>query len=203
VASEDPRHDILVAAARLFSERGYDRTQFNDIANAAGLRTPSLYYYFAGKAAILVELSAYSVEQSAAFATDVVQRKGPAAARLCHLLSSHFDRLTSAPYDLWFLISLTPPPDRGPKGNEVDRAYAKWKGATTRLIEDAVKEGDFREIDPAFALYMIIGCVQGALEIRHRGRKVSAADMVEFVIRALAADSATAKRILKASREAL
>jgi len=40
------RDRILVAASRLFSEKGYYNTSMGDIAQAAGMGRASLYYYF-------------------------------------------------------------------------------------------------------------------------------------------------------------
>ncbi|WP_018332027.1 TetR/AcrR family transcriptional regulator [Actinomycetospora chiangmaiensis] len=37
------------AAARLFAQRGYDRTNFEDVAAELDLRGPSLYHYFSSK----------------------------------------------------------------------------------------------------------------------------------------------------------
>jgi AcrR family transcriptional regulator len=43
---------ILDTAERLFAERGYAGTHLRDVAEAAGLRIPSLYNHFAGKDAL-------------------------------------------------------------------------------------------------------------------------------------------------------
>ncbi len=51
------KQEILVRAARLFSERGYHATRMEEIAEACGLTKAALYYYFPdGKAQILLEL---------------------------------------------------------------------------------------------------------------------------------------------------
>jgi len=40
---------ILAAATQLFGERGYERSTNKDIAAAAGLTMPSIYYYYPSK----------------------------------------------------------------------------------------------------------------------------------------------------------
>ncbi|MGH2662944.1 MAG: TetR/AcrR family transcriptional regulator [Actinomycetota bacterium] len=47
------RTDIMNQAARLFDNVGYHRTTMEDIAEAVGIRKPTLYHYFSGKADIL------------------------------------------------------------------------------------------------------------------------------------------------------
>jgi TetR/AcrR family transcriptional regulator, cholesterol catabolism regulator len=47
------RDAVIKEAARLFDERGYHATSMEDIAEAVGLRKPSLYHYFKSKDEIL------------------------------------------------------------------------------------------------------------------------------------------------------
>lgn len=51
-----PREQVLEAAARLFTGKGYAATSTREIAEAVGIRQASLYYYFAGKGEIVTEL---------------------------------------------------------------------------------------------------------------------------------------------------
>jgi AcrR family transcriptional regulator len=49
---EQTAERILDAAEALFAERGYTATTLRDVAQAVGLRNPSLYNHFAGKEAL-------------------------------------------------------------------------------------------------------------------------------------------------------
>ncbi|MBA0127231.1 TetR/AcrR family transcriptional regulator [Haloechinothrix sp. YIM 98757] len=46
------REQITVEASRLFATQGYERTSVADIAEAAGVSTASVFYYFTDKAAL-------------------------------------------------------------------------------------------------------------------------------------------------------
>ncbi len=62
-----PREQILEVAAELFSENGFDATSTRAIAERVGIRQASLYYHFAGKDEILIELLTTSVRPSMDF----------------------------------------------------------------------------------------------------------------------------------------
>lgn len=65
-----PREQILDAAAALFAENGFTATSTRSIAERVGIRQASLYYHFAGKDELLIELLTTSVRPS----LDVVRR---------------------------------------------------------------------------------------------------------------------------------
>jgi AcrR family transcriptional regulator len=56
--SSATRDRILVAAARILSEKGYSGTRLTDIAASARLRAPALYYYFSSREALIGEVMA-------------------------------------------------------------------------------------------------------------------------------------------------
>ena len=50
------RNDIFMNAARLFSEKGYNRVSIRDICESVGVGKPTLYYYFKDKETLFVQL---------------------------------------------------------------------------------------------------------------------------------------------------
>ncbi|MEU6135498.1 helix-turn-helix domain-containing protein [Nocardioides sp. NPDC047086] len=62
--TKSPREQILEAAVRLFTGKGFAGTSTREIADAVGIRQASLYYHFAGKDEILTELLGMTVRPS-------------------------------------------------------------------------------------------------------------------------------------------
>jgi AcrR family transcriptional regulator len=75
----DNRSRLLDCALELFATRGYDAVGVQEVANAAGLKKPTLYHYFGSKSGLLktlldenfAELFA-SLEQAKTYHRDVV-----------------------------------------------------------------------------------------------------------------------------------
>ena len=85
------RRDILAAASGLAAQHGWDGLSLKELGAAVGMRAPSLYSYFPGKAAILDALFAEGYRQMDAVIEAAVADVDPAASpreRLEHVLSA-------------------------------------------------------------------------------------------------------------------
>lgn len=185
---KNARSEILVAAARLFSRNSVAGTTMEEIAAAAGIRSPSLYYYFENKETIAHELSLYAVEHSAVFATSLTEETGSAIDRLRLLLTMHIERLVTAPFDLWFLVAESSrPTELEPPYALVKVAYTSWVSRVQSLIAEAVSQGEIPPCEVELASQLIFGCIEGVLEWRHHGHVVKPEVPVEFAIRGLGA----------------
>lgn len=56
MSDSDVRREILRAASRLFSEKGYKSTSVREVVQAAGVTKPTLYYWFKNKEALFREV---------------------------------------------------------------------------------------------------------------------------------------------------
>jgi len=52
--SDNRRQELMVAAAHLFNQRGYDATSMRDIAREAGMLAGSMYYHFPSKDDLII-----------------------------------------------------------------------------------------------------------------------------------------------------
>lgn len=180
----EPREEILRHAARLFSAKGLGATRLTDIADAVGVRAPAIYYHFANLDAIVVHLLDYVVDESTAFATRSVDAAGTSSERLRALVEHHVRRLTEGPYDLWFVAGLSD--DDRARFPGVTETADRWRDAVVRLYEEGRAAGVFRPMDRRLALSAVSGLVYGALELRHHGGHIDAADVADLVVAALA-----------------
>ncbi|MDT7784417.1 MAG: hypothetical protein QOF58_2836 [Pseudonocardiales bacterium] len=99
-----PREQILEAAAALFVAQGFSATSTRAIADSVGMRQASLYYHFAGKDEILLELLRISVRPSLEVARSL---EGAAAAPALYALAvADAHTLATAPHNIGMLYLL-------------------------------------------------------------------------------------------------
>jgi TetR/AcrR family transcriptional regulator len=196
---------ILVAAARLFRERGYLNTTMTEIARECGLGQSSLYYWFRQKEDILLGLLALN-RVSLDFAEQVVAEAGSPAVRLLRLLRLDMLELCSSPVDICEVEVLA---EQQPDVFvEFWADTAELHGHIGALISDGIACGEFIECDPEFAALNICAAEEGvqrryrnsaahapggASPFRHQdySREHVATELATIVVRGLLRDPAT------------
>jgi AcrR family transcriptional regulator len=104
--SSSPREQILEAAAALFVDQGFSATSTRAIADRVGIRQASLYYHFAGKDDILLELLRTSVRPSLETARALEDAELQPEAALYALAVADAQTLATAPHNIGMLYLL-------------------------------------------------------------------------------------------------
>lgn len=76
---EQARQDILLAAARLFAQRGYTAATMSEVARESGLSKATLYHYFGDKQSILEEIALTHVRRLQGVIQEQGLRRQPVA----------------------------------------------------------------------------------------------------------------------------
>jgi AcrR family transcriptional regulator len=124
-ATRSPREQILDAAAALFVENGISATSTRAIAERVGIRQASLYYHFAGKDDVLVELLTRSVRPSLDLVRELEERvpsSVSAAGALAALVLADVDTLVRTPHNIGTLYLLPEVQDERYDGFRAERA---------------------------------------------------------------------------------
>ena len=87
-SGEDPRTEILAAAATLIARNGLSGASTRLIAAEAGLQQPSVFYYFPSKDAIIGELLDQVVEPTLQMLGRIQRARAPASVSLFALTYS-------------------------------------------------------------------------------------------------------------------
>ncbi|MDI9978936.1 TetR/AcrR family transcriptional regulator [Rhodococcus sp. IEGM 1307] len=151
--------EIYSHATRLFAERGFAGTKFQDIADAVGLTRPALYHYVSSKDDLLARLIAEIIEDSAATIDAITRRTDfDSSTKLREIVASLARR--QGDHAVRFRLIIRSEADLP---DPVAAVYAESRRAVLRslatAIERGVADGSFRAVDARVAALGILGMV--------------------------------------------
>ena len=185
------RQRILYEASNLFAARGYHATTTREIADAVGIRQPSLFHHFRSKGEILQVLLTSDLDRSVALVESAASSPGPAADRLYDFLVADVELVCGSPYNLSgvYTDEVMADPDFQPWVEKNRR----FEDAIEKMVRDGIDAGEFRRVDAAFVRDAVEGILLRALMSYSGGRAAPtnlAHDVATFVLRALLVDPA-------------
>ena len=198
---EQTRERILVKSGELFASKGFFGTATREIATAAGLQQPSLFFHFPNKQAIADELLAYSLSRPKKFAGRLVKESGSAAARLYAYIFLDTEHLAHSPYDLTGLHQdgLLAMPD-----------FHVWKLASESLaqlirtlIRQGRSDGTLLALDPILVQQMISGINLNTIRrmgYKQRGKNGLPEFVATFIVRGLLSNPKSLPTVQKEGR---
>ena len=195
-AQSPTRERILLAAAALFAQQGFHRTTTRQIADAVGIRQPSLFHHFSSKGAIAAAILDWDLGRALPRVHEIARQPESAGVRLYRYLQLDVRHLTSAPYNLSAVYN-----------EEVigSPEFATWAGQRNELhdvveaiVAEGIAAGEFIEIDPPLVREAIAGILVRALTLHSGGRGEGGrlADQVALLmVRALLKDPSCIEQI--------
>ncbi|MDQ1130093.1 TetR/AcrR family transcriptional regulator [Microbacterium sp. SORGH_AS_0888] len=184
------RQQILVQAARLFGKHGYYGTTTREIADAVGIRQPSLFYHFAAKHVILAELVDADLTQTFGRLREARALDASWAERFHFFLtiSSH-DYLT-LPYDArgYYSDAIFTEPEFEGQRHEIARFHEEVR----LMVEQGIRAGEFMPIDAEFVQRAITGLQFEGMRERETSASAPVANrplqVSDFILRAILVD---------------
>jgi len=154
----EPREEILLAAARLFTSVGFGRATTRQIAAEAGLRQASLFHYFKRKDDIFAELLDRTVQPALEFANRLTALEPEPAPGLYLLVLKDVGNLCREPGNLGYLqLQLDA---RSPQFSRYWEKRALLRDEYRRIIERGAQSGVFDVDDPGLATSITFGLVE-------------------------------------------
>jgi AcrR family transcriptional regulator len=185
-AAANPRDEILKAAASLFSLKGYAGTTMAEIADAVGIRGPSLYYHFSDKADVLKALAGVGLSLASEGLQDPRRSTAPqrpdkphsVASRLYQLVHEVVFQLRSSPYELNCLFD---PAFHTKEFSDVNKRLRTWMKDVEAIIRSGIADGDFVADDARIATYTVRGLVESAIRELGGYKSFTAAQISDYV----------------------
>ncbi len=164
------REKVLAAAVELFAKYGYHAATMREIARIAGIQAASIYYYYAKKQALLVEIMETHMLRLNANLEHIVSQQDTVQQRLYEAIANHI-RLHTSFKSEFFIIDTE---IRALEGDNLDKILAlrdQYESLLQKLLQEGVEQGILRQTDVKVSSYAIIAmCTEVANWFRPSGR---------------------------------
>ena len=151
------RAQAILAAASVFSEKGFHGATTKDIAERLGIKQGSLYYYFSSKEEALEEVCLFGIRDYVQRMDQIAANDQPFEAKLIAILTSHLSsyRERNEALKVHNDERLYLPPEKRTRLKELGTHYREKLEA---IFEEGVSDGTLREsLDCHFAAQSVIG----------------------------------------------
>ncbi|WP_432746377.1 TetR/AcrR family transcriptional regulator [Methylobacter sp. G7] len=154
---------ILLAALKLFTEKGYFNTSLIDIKEAAGLKTNGIIYqHFKTKQMIAVQLHANIFDSLSISIDDIRRTNEKSSEQLRSIVDLLFKLTDDAPDVSRFLLVLNVN-EFLPEAKPLHESAAFKK--IISIIEVGIKEGEIRNISPQLGYAEFFGIIDNTLRL--------------------------------------
>jgi AcrR family transcriptional regulator len=164
------RERILAAAVQLFAQYGYHAATMRDIARISGIQAASIYYHYASKQALLVEIMDTHMRNLNASLRRIAQESSSIEQRLHEAIANHIRLHTT--YKAEFFIIDTEIRALEEEQRDVILALRdQYEILFQGLLREGMEQGIFRQVDIKVASYALIAmCTEVATWFRPDGR---------------------------------
>jgi len=155
--------EILLASLKLFSEKGYFNTSLSDIKDAVGIKTTSgIYQHFKNKQAIAEALYS-NVLDSLSISIDDIRRRNRKSSEQLREIGDLLFQLTDEAPEVTKLLLLVNIREILPE--EISLLETAPFNKIKRVIQNGIKDGEIRAIDPLQAYAYFFGIIKHTLSL--------------------------------------
>jgi AcrR family transcriptional regulator len=177
------KEEILSAALRLFSSKGFHNVSMQEIAQASEFAVGSLYNFFESKEMLFDEMARNCGEKITSTLIAVLDNPGTEVERLTNfiqymptLLEEHTDFMRMYVSELGTRSAMLS------RRQAVDTPKAAFNAKLERLLEDGIRKGIFRQVNPRITMLAITSIIETLVfEIAGRFNREEVTDMFDKV----------------------
>jgi AcrR family transcriptional regulator len=164
------RERILAAAVQLFAQYGYHAATMRDIARISGIQAASIYYHYASKQALLVEIMDTHMHNLNANLQRIMQETTTIEQRLHEAIANHI-RLHTTYKAEFFIIDTEIRALEEEQRGVILPLRDQYEMLLQGLLREGMEQGIFRQVDIKIASYALIAmCTEVATWFRPDGR---------------------------------
>jgi len=183
VLTEFRHAEILAAARKVFSEKGFRDATLEEIAAAAGIAKGTLYLYFENKEEIFWAAVRERLLELHARLKEVVARPGTARERLREILRVRFEMMRRDEQfkRVYFAEFGQLCGYGGPHAEEFRQLQVEAARLVAPVISQGIKDGELRPVPPLEAAMALTDLVRGTAALSFLGLHENHVDLEQFI----------------------
>ncbi len=155
--------EILLAALKLFAEKGYFNTSLIDIKDAADIKTiGTIHHHFKTKQMIALQLRE-SILDSLSISIDDIKRKNEKSSEQLRAIVDLLFKLTDDAPDVMRFLLILNVNEFLPEAAPLHESAAFIK--IIKIIENGIKTGEIRNITPQLGYNFFFGIIDNTLRL--------------------------------------
>ncbi len=162
--SEERKDQILEAATRVFTQRGFDEARMDDIVAEAGLSKGALYWYFESKEALITAIVDRVFDWESAHMREIIASDETAPRKIEALIEitvqdlGKMKPLMPILFEFWSL-SLR----KESVNQAIKRYYQRFLDLIEPVIQQGIAAGDFRPMNVSRAAITFVAVFEGTM----------------------------------------
>lgn len=174
--SAERKLQIVEAAMRVFTHKGFDAARMEDIAQETGLSVGGVYWYFKGKDDVIVGLMQAIIDADVKALRELLEAPGTVHERLAQYVRATIAEAvetTPLEYELYGLAL------RDTKVRKHLRSFfTTYREVLAEFVTQGMARGEIRKVDPYLAATTFAALYEGMLEMALLDPKNVAAETV-------------------------
>ncbi len=162
---------VVLDAARVFAQRGYDQTSVPELAEALGIASGGLYHYFAGKEQLLIAICDQLMEPLLAAAEELLAEDEPPLEQLRALVRMWVGHVITHRDHMLVFDQERHAIEHGEPWRRVRESRKRFERLVGGVLERVTEEGEAELGDTRLTLSALLGMVNYTAQwYRPRGR---------------------------------
>lgn len=159
------REKLLQGAVELFNRKGYAATTVREIVSFAGVSKPVLYYYFGNKEGIYLELLRGTFAKVENLLASLLAEKGRPTKKLLRFCDQAFNLFLENIQVVRIMYAIYYGPPQGAPFFDFDYYHIKIQETIRLLVEEGIRQGEFRRGNAKEMTWVILGAINVAMEL--------------------------------------
>lgn len=147
---------ILAAAAKVFSAKGFHQAKVEEIASAAGVGKGTVYEYFTSKNEIFQEMLRSMLELYQQYFEEIIDTNRPVCEQLYVIMDTHLHFLAENRAMFNFILEPHPSLDAEMQ-NWMLTKRSDFLDGLAKLLQAGVERGELKPVDTFLAAQIVFG----------------------------------------------